>query len=73
LGLFVNFNIKITSFLENATPDEYVGLHAHSKLVSPCILNQRQSLFIPFAVIKFIFEILKGYIRLMRVFDNESL
>jgi len=31
LGLFVDFNIQVTSFLDNATLNEYVKLLGHSK------------------------------------------
>jgi len=43
------------------------------KLISPSVLGQPQSLSTCFAVINFIFERLKGSIRLMRVLDDERL
>ena len=67
----VDFNIQVTSFSENATPNEHIGLHAHSKLISPSTLGEPQTLFSPFAVIESMFESLKGNICLMRVLDDE--
>jgi len=43
------------------------------KFISPSALGQPQSLFNPFSVINFIFDRLKGNIRLMRVLDDERL
>ena len=72
LGLFVDFDIQIIFLLKNAALHEYTGLHAHSKLISPSILGQAQTLLSPFFVIESIFECLQGNIRQMRVLDDEG-
>ena len=70
---FVDFNIQVTSFLENATSHEYVWLHAHSKLISPSTLVQLQLLSSPLDIIKSVLESLKGTVCLVRILDDEWL
>jgi len=70
--LSVDFNFQVTSSLENAPSDEYVGLHAQSKHISPSTLGQPQTLFSPFVVIESMLESLKVIICLMRVLDDEG-
>jgi len=66
------FNIQVTSFLENTTPHDKLGLPAHRKLNSPFVF-QLQMLFALDFFLYFPFCILKRTrtIPLVRVLDNE--
>ena len=70
----VDFNIQVTSSLEDTASHEHGGLHGHSKgqqKVNSPSLGQFQPLFIPIIMVQFFLKSSKGNTGF--VLDNEGL